>query len=71
MYRPQDMDQYQQVLIDWNRTQREQRQNADQKAQQWLGEYNLAIEQGKTAKAEKCMRKAQYWLDRLNKLEGM
>lgn len=43
---------------------------ADCRAQYWLGLYNTSIEKGHTATAEKRLSKAQYWLDRLNKLEG-
>jgi hypothetical protein len=41
-----------------------------QRASHWLAEANLASEQGKPAREERCMKKAQYWLDRLNKAEG-
>jgi hypothetical protein len=40
-------------------------------ASRWLGDYNEAIESGKEGKAQRCLEKAQRWLDRLNELEGM
>lgn len=43
---------------------------AEQRASKWLADGNEAEERGNSAKAEKCFEKAQYWLDRLNKLEG-
>lgn len=46
---------------------------ADHKAQQWLGRFNALIESGYPEdgpRAEAIYRKAQYWLDRLNKMEG-
>lgn len=45
---------------------------ADMRASQWLAQANQLIEAGKAGtKAHKeAERKAQYWLDRLNKLEG-
>lgn len=42
---------------------------ADQRANYWLAEANVALENGKVARAAACEKKAQYWLDRLNKLE--
>ena len=43
---------------------------AEQRASKWLADGNEAEERGNAAKAEKCFEKAQYWLDRLNRLEG-
>lgn len=43
----------------------------DGRAQYWLGQANIAIENGKSEKrVSECERKAQYWLDRLNRIEG-
>ncbi|MGI0075907.1 MAG: hypothetical protein ACREAU_00695 [Nitrosopumilaceae archaeon] len=36
----------------------------------WLGNGNEALEKGKKEKAEQCFQKAQYWLDKSNKLRG-
>lgn len=36
----------------------------------WLADGNEAEEAGDMEKAEKCFKKAQYWLDRLNLMEG-
>lgn len=42
---------------------------AYERAQYWLSKANCAIEAGRDAR--KLENKAQYWLDRLNKLEGL
>lgn len=52
------------------KTQREKAIDAHQRGSHWLAEGNEAEENGNTKKAEKCFKKAQYWLDRLNVLEG-
>jgi hypothetical protein len=43
---------------------------AESLAARWLADGNEARESGKTDKAERCYAKAQYWLDRFNKLTG-
>jgi len=47
------------------------RTHADQRAQYWLSEYNRYMENNNTKSANIAWRKAQHWLDRLNKLEGL
>jgi hypothetical protein len=45
--------------------------HADIMASRYLGDYNERIEAGKNDRtAERLYAKAQYWLDRLNALEG-
>ena len=43
---------------------------AEQRGSYWLAEGNDAEERGNYAKAEKCFAKAQFWLDRYNRLVG-
>lgn len=43
---------------------------ADGKAQMYLGNSNEASERGDREKADRLYAKAQFWLDRLNKLSG-
>ena len=43
---------------------------ADERGCWYLAEANEAAEQGKQAKADKLYEKGQFWLDRLNKLQG-
>jgi len=43
---------------------------AEERASKWLADGNDAEERGDVAKAERCFEKAQYWLDRLNSLQG-
>ena len=43
---------------------------AEERASKWLADGNEAAERGNHAKAERCYEKGQYWLDRLNRLEG-
>ena len=43
---------------------------ADQLASKWLADANEAEESGNHVKAAKCFEKAQFWLDRYNKLAG-
>jgi hypothetical protein len=45
-------------------------QRADDFASRYLGDANDAEERGDLAKADKLYAKAQYWLDRYNKLVG-
>jgi hypothetical protein len=53
-------------------TLKDKRLEANDRAQYWLGQANLAIESGKPAYViDECERKAQYWLDRLNKFERL
>jgi hypothetical protein len=50
----------------------QKRLQADTNAQKWLAEANRRIETGAVAKRiAEAERKAQYWLDRLNRLEGL
>lgn len=44
--------------------------DADDKGSRWLADANELAERGQTAKAEEYYEKAQYWLDRSNKLRG-
>lgn len=44
--------------------------DAEQRCSTWLADGNEHSERGDKAKAEKCYDKAQYWLDRYNKLTG-
>ena len=43
---------------------------AEHLAGKWLGNANEAAERGQHEKAERLYQKAQYWLDRYNKLVG-
>ena len=43
---------------------------AEVRGSQWLADGNDARERGDKAKAERCYDKAQFWLDRYNKLTG-
>lgn len=46
-------------------------QEADQFASRYLGDFNERTEAGRNdATAERLYAKAQFWLDRLNKLQG-
>lgn len=45
--------------------------DAQHRCNTWLADGNAAQERGNTARAEQCYAKSQFWLDRLNKLEGM
>lgn len=45
-------------------------QQADVLASRYLGNANEAYEKGDQAKGDKLYAKAQFWLDRLNKLTG-
>ena len=44
--------------------------DAEVRGSQWLADGNAARESGNMPKAEKCYEKAQYWLDRYNRLSG-
>lgn len=50
---------------------RERALEAHQRSSMWLFEANVAAEKGNKQREEMALRKAQYWLDRLNKLEGL
>ena len=43
---------------------------AEQRGSAWLADGNEAEERGDAEKADKCFAKAQFWLDRYNKLAG-
>jgi hypothetical protein len=43
---------------------------AEQRGSDWLAKGNAASERGDNAKAEKCYKKSQFWLDRYNTLVG-
>jgi hypothetical protein len=49
---------------------REEAIDAEVRGSTWLADGNAAAEAGNKAKAEKCYDKAQFWLDRYNKLTG-
>ena len=51
------------------KTLQEKIQEADFRAQDWLHKANVKRENGKDDSKE--MDKAQYWLDKLNELEGL
>ena len=42
----------------------------EERAGKWLADGRAAEEAGKTAKAERCYEKSQYWLDKANKVRG-
>ena len=44
--------------------------DAEQNCGKWKADGNEAEERGDYAKAEKCFAKAQFWLDRYNRLAG-
>lgn len=52
------------------KTSNEMLLHADFMASRYLGDFNEADEAGQHAKAEKLYAKAQFWLDRYNKLLG-
>lgn len=43
---------------------------AEQRASKWLADANEQSERGNKSKAEELYAKAQFWLDRMNKLRG-
>ena len=47
--------------VDWD---------AEERGNMWLAAANEAEEKGNLKKAEKCLQKGQYWLDRANKARG-
>lgn len=51
-------------------TQHEKIVEAEARCARYLGDANEAAEGGNATKAEKLYDKAQYWLDRANKLRG-
>jgi hypothetical protein len=51
---------------------REKRLHAIERANYWLSLANIAIEKGASStRISMCERKAQYWLDRLNKIDQL
>jgi hypothetical protein len=44
--------------------------DAEDRGSRWLADGNAASERGNQKKAEACYAKAQFWLDRANKLRG-
>lgn len=44
--------------------------DAETRCSQWLADGNQAKERGDMITAEKCYAKAQFWLDRYNRLVG-
>lgn len=44
--------------------------DAEERGGKWLADANEASERGDHAKAERLYEKAQFWLDRYNKLAG-
>lgn len=44
--------------------------DAEERGSKWLADANEAYERGDRAKAERLYEKAQFWLDRYNKLAG-
>lgn len=52
------------------KTLQEKITHADARGCWCLAEANAAAEKGNQAKADKLYEKGQYWLDRLNKLQG-
>lgn len=53
-----------------NETKKEAMIKAETLGSKWLADGNEAEERGNRIKAEKCFAKAQYWLDRYNRLAG-
>jgi hypothetical protein len=52
------------------KTLQEKITEADERGNRYLADANTAAEAGKQDKADKLYEKGQYWLDRLNKLQG-
>ena len=52
------------------RTVGERLVHAEAMSSRYLGNYNEALEAGRTKAAEKLLTKSQYWLDVANKLRG-
>lgn len=52
------------------KTVRERIIEAETRGSTALADANVAAERGDTAKAERLYARAQYWLDRFNKLSG-
>lgn len=52
------------------RTLHERIVHAEAMSARYLGNYNEALEAGKTARAEKMLAKSQHWLDVANNLRG-
>ena len=49
---------------------KERQIEAETRANQYLADANEAAESGKSAKAETLYSKSQFWLDRMNNLNG-
>ena len=49
---------------------RERQTDAETRASQYLADANEAAESGQSAKAEMLYSKSQFWLDRMNNLNG-
>ncbi len=54
----------------WTASEAEKIADAETNSSRWLGNGNAALEAGKNDKAKKCFDKAQFWLDRVNRLRG-
>jgi len=52
------------------KTKQERIMEAEVRGSAWLAEGNQALERGQKQKAQKYFDKAQFWLDRYNKLAG-
>lgn len=52
------------------KTRYERALDAEERASRWLADANELAERGQTEKAERLYQKAQFWLDRYNKLAG-
>jgi hypothetical protein len=52
------------------KTNKERALDAEVRCSRWLADGNEAKERGNGEKAEVCYARAQYWLDRYNKLTG-
>jgi len=50
--------------------QREKAIEAETRGSHWRAEGNAAAERGDKARADRCYEKAQFWLDRFNKITG-
>lgn len=61
---------YKGVMAKSTKTLNERIADAEARASTALGNYNEAAERGQRVRAEKELEKAQYWLDRANKLRG-
>ena len=53
-----------------NKSLRERQIEAETRANKYLADANEAAESGKSAKADMLYDKSQFWLDRMNNLNG-